>query len=487
MMLHMGLFQIVFLNWIWISSCETTKCDDPIWCNVKMPPYSLFKFDPPSDSRRWKQAQIRAASGDHILLERIVKTFKHPFDFLDGDRGFRSLHQTVDIFVDDSSWLTALTKDGVNKITTLRAQRKPKSDDQKWQKERKYLVPESSDWIEARRAPIVSVGYNAFARDANTFFAGNYLGGHYVQKKDFLKNWKLAKDDIIYPFIAMCSLNENWGWLSSYFPNRTAAWGSCCYRRKDALLHEFLNHKKTLMLIINQHSNISHPKVLMLPRGLPLTWDRTKQLVYQAIHANLKFTKKQTLLFAAASSWGPRPQILQCVSKSFSTTDFEGHSSAPFAHSKDTRLDRLSYYKKLASARFGLCLPGLGYDTFRMWELMTMGGIAVVEKAVGFDRSLWRLPALLVDDFAYVTPELLRTAYVEAMYRADEFEFERLTQSFWWTVMYNVSVTGHIGPMLDKFPMEAEDPNFTRAKRPYPCGMTDTCGPNTKRIPAKSC
>ena len=102
----------------------------------------------------------------------------------------------------------------------------------------------------------------------------------------------------------MCSLNENWGWLSSYFPNRTAAWGSCCYKRKDQLTHAFLNHKKTLMLIINQHSNISHPKILMLPRGLPLTWDRTRQIIWQSISANIKYTKKDKLLFAAASSWG---------------------------------------------------------------------------------------------------------------------------------------------------------------------------------------
>eukprot|EP00607_Mallomonas_marina_P008592 CAMPEP_0182420932 /NCGR_PEP_ID=MMETSP1167-20130531/6044_1 /TAXON_ID=2988 /ORGANISM="Mallomonas Sp, Strain CCMP3275" /LENGTH=241 /DNA_ID=CAMNT_0024597523 /DNA_START=874 /DNA_END=1599 /DNA_ORIENTATION=- len=241
------------------------------------------------------------------------------------------------------------------------------------------------------------------------------------------------------------------------------------------------------MLVINQHNNISHEKVLMLPRGLPLTWDRTKQIAWQSIHYNIKHTVKQKLLFAAASSWGPRPQILRCVSDKFSISDFEGHSSSPLAHSADKRLDRRIYYKKLAAARFGLCLPGLGYDTFRLWELLTMGGIAVIERGVGFDRSLWKLPALLVDDFAYVTPQLLRTAYVEAMYHADDFEFERLTMSFWWNVIFNVSMTGHIGPMLDKFPMRAEDTTFTRPRKPYECGRTNTCGTGTKRTPAKTC
>jgi hypothetical protein len=96
----------------------------------------------------------------------------------------------------------------------------------------------------------------------------------------------------------------------------------------------------------------------------------------------------------------------------------------------------------------------LGYDTFRMWELLTLGSIVVIERGIGFDRTLWRLPALLVDDFDDVTPELLHSAYVEALYRADDFEFNRLKQSFWWDVIYNVSVSMSIDPLLHFFPME---------------------------------
>jgi len=139
------------------------------------------------------------------------------------------------------------------------------------------------------------------------------------------------------------------------------------------------------------------------------------------------------------------------------------------------------------SARFGLCLPGLGYDTFRMWEMLTLGTVVVLERAVGFDRTLWRLPALLVDDFYDVTPELLRSAYVEALYRADEFEFHRLTQAFWHAVLANVSASMSTAPLLDLFPMRAEKPNFARPREPYPCGTTGTCGPGTKNIPKQSC
>ena len=96
---------------------------------------------------------------------------------------------------------------------------------------------------------------------------------------------------------------------------------------------------------------------------------------------------------------------------------------------------------------------------------------------------------MMVEDFDEVTPQLLRQAYLEALYRAEDFEFERLTQSFWWSVIANVSQSMSIEPLLHKFPMEAEEPNFARPKDPYECGKTNppTCGPGTKRIPKKSC
>ena len=40
------------------------------------------------------------------------------------------------------------------------------------------------------------------------------------------------------------------------------------------------------------------------------------------------------------------------------------------------------------------------------WELL---------KNVGFDKPLYKLPALVVDDWSVVTPDLLRSAYVEVI------------------------------------------------------------------------
>ena len=67
-----------------------------------------------------------------------------------------------------------------------------------------------------------------------------------------------------------------------------------------------------------------------------------------------------------------------------------------------------------------LAMPGLGYDTYRLWEVLSLGAMPILEKGIGLDRTLYKLPALLVEDFADLTPMLVRQAYVEALYRADE-------------------------------------------------------------------
>lgn len=57
------------------------------------------------------------------------------------------------------------------------------------------------------------------------------------------------------------------GLLSTYFPNRTASnWGRCCSKYEYRMMKDILNHNKTLLFLINQHSNFSHPKLLTIPR-----------------------------------------------------------------------------------------------------------------------------------------------------------------------------------------------------------------------------
>lgn len=447
------------------------QCKDPIWCSIPMPSTSLFKFSPPTDETRWVQAQIDAASGRHILLERILRVFPQPFDFLDGDVNFRNMHQKMDLFIDAKNWFQPLLppkqQTAVTPVDSL---------------------PPPYDYRAAKRSPLVSVGFTAFEKiNAAPFFEGpiNEKKSQYLPMKGFVKEFQAVKDKLDVPAVYFLMQNENWGWLSSHFPNRTGGWGRCCEKPEQKKFISFINHPSTLAVAVNQHSNLSHPKVIVLPRGLPVAGQHEERVLWDSMRAAFKSAPKSKLLVSIASNWGPRPQIIKCISKSVSADLFDGHASQK--KDKSLRKDKMAYYNRLAGARTGVCLPGIGYDTFRAWEYLMMGTVAVIERGVGFDRTMWRLPALFVDDFIEITPALLRAAYVEAMYRKDEFEFERLQQSWWWSVFANISSSQSTQPLLEKFPMEAESPMFARAYIPYECGKTNTCGPGTKRIPTRTC
>lgn len=76
--------------------------------------------------------------------------------------------------------------------------------------------------------------------------------------------------------------------------------------------------------------------------------------------------------------------------------EFFGHSDGKVKKAKskpgaNTEESRSAYYVQLARARFGLMVPGMGYDCFRNWEMLLMGSIGVIERGIGFDRTVCRI------------------------------------------------------------------------------------------------
>ena len=113
--------------------------------------------------------------------------------------------------------------------------------------------------------------------------------------------------------------------------------------------------------------------------------------------------------------------------------------------------------------------------------------IPVLEKGFGMERTLYKVPALFVDDFADITGPMLRQAYLEILYRADEWEYERLTKQYWERLIYEVADSGSIEALERNHPMAAVDEQFTRPLVPFDCEKLGGCGPGTKRVPKKSC
>ena len=151
------------------------------------------------------------------------------------------------------------------------------------------------------------------------------------------------------------------------------------------------------------------------------------------------------LLFSGSSEYRHRPYINACV-KANMGEDMTIQVSEFIHATRDggimlntARPSRAQFMRKIMGAYAVLQLPGLGYDCFRIWETLLAGSMPVLERGTGLDRSLYKLPVLLVDDFADITPELVRQAYVEALYRVDEWEYWRITEKHWIGILKEVS------------------------------------------------
>ncbi len=229
---------------------------------------------------------------------------------------------------------------------------------------------------------------------------------------------------------------------------------------------------------MNQHHNLTHPKIISVPRGLLAEDARNIWEVGDRLLADKGL--KKTLTVSIGSKWGNREPIAKCVKQRMKES-----LVVP-----SERMNPAQYGEFITTAISVLCLPGLGYDTFRLWETLLTGSMPIIERGTGLDRALYKLPVLMVDDFADVTPELVRQAYAEAIYRLSDWDYSKLTHKWWENVISEIASTGLSSTGTYYLPMKGVDEHFTRPMAPYTCGphSSGNCtGAGTKRVPAQSC
>ena len=100
---------------------------------------------------------------------------------------------------------------------------------------------------------------------------------------------------------------------------------------------------------------------------------------------------KSSLLLSAASDWGPRPYILQCVQN-----HMDGDTMHVLSSKLHAKVSRRQYSLHLLSSAAVLCLPGLGYDSYRVFEALLAGAMPVLERGIGLDRSWHKLPVSVI-------------------------------------------------------------------------------------------
>ena len=245
------------------------------------------------------------------------------------------------------------------------------------------MIPDNYDFRKANRSPIVQFGHFAFSRaNHSQSFNGPFIGKDFLGIQSIYNAWSEVREYIDVQWILSYNSNANWGLLSTEFPNRTTDWKLCCDKRVDSIL----DHNKTLLFIVNQHHNMTHPKILTLPRGLPLHINRRSITLWDILRTWHDTVQKDALVFTSGSAWKHRPYITECIAKKFKPEDLQINMVADLR--SKTFIKGNDYYMKLVKARTGIALSGLGYDTFRLWEYLTLGTVPVLEKGIGLDKTV---------------------------------------------------------------------------------------------------
>jgi hypothetical protein len=100
-------------------------------------------------------------------------------------------------------------------------------------------------------------------------------GWHPIGAKDLITEIKEGRFTLSRKFVGIGAMDENWGYLSTHILNRTCLWGmgiTADPRTKPHIsfteqVSPLLDHPNLVMLVVNQHHNITHPKIISIPRG----------------------------------------------------------------------------------------------------------------------------------------------------------------------------------------------------------------------------
>lgn len=499
--------------------CTCDRVDD--FSHIPMPSHSYFNgFDPPNDLSKWKMAQVQAQAGEHVLYQRVMEHIHSWQDIFTMDVHYRWLHHLSDIRLGYEEW----TKKPYRNI---------------WKDVSSNSNVTAADLVHRKeQTPIVMFGNWKFERDDYT---GKVMGLDSFNP-DQVRTALGKGFRIDQPIVALGLANENWGWASTYFLNRSIHWSLSLdrsneepldesrFRYSNEVMREFLDNENVLMLVVNQHHNISHSKVLSLPLGL-LGSGAAKQLFRTMVEVPSSNIRRSIPLSCISSDFAFRPALRQCVMDNIYKNDmyFKAKDSEKSSknHSRnkgffftglgDIDMSRINQsgtdgmggnatmdygnlnrkiaailnndgknhfkqwigrksipkdaFRKLIVGSYAvLCIPGLGYDTYRLWESLYLGAMPIVERGAGMDRTFHKLPVLLVDDYIELSTLGVRQAYLQALYIANDhgWEYERLTKQYWIDLIRNVSHSRSASVLQQKHPI-VDNINFVRPLIPFVC------------------
>jgi hypothetical protein len=261
--------------------------------------------------------------------------------------------------------------------------------------------------------------------ETNAFKIWNDTSRIFVEDADFCAatlHFKAAGS--VKRHILFTRINENWGGLSTYIPNRTINWGNLegIWRNQGCTKEDvlaYLNHENTTAAFTTQHQAFDHPKVHSIPLGI-----KDPSQLLEDLRRNSTVNKTQLLMVNSNLNNVFRYHVNDVLEK------FNGTVQNTYGY-KHIRL----FYDEIRRSKFVLCPGGMGWDTYRAWEVLSLGGFPIIERynrTDGWHRTFDGLPVLWVEHYDDLTTELLEKEYLRLATRhPDSYNYEKLTTKWW--------------------------------------------------------
>eukprot|EP01039_Chlorochromonas_danica_P008686 gene8686-9570_t len=250
--------------------------------------------------------------------------------------------------------------------------------------------------------------------------------------------------------------------------NRTTKWMNMTnhlrlhYSSYETARH-WLDSDRIVLVLANSHTDPGigmHRKIISLPLGIKYR----QQVWTKARHLLLLVWSKTRLLAINNSGWGPRTMINEMVAKQFNGTvqnTYAMHQrrgskkriSLPLRGSEEVSLPVADdHMLEIAQSRFVLCPSGLGWDTYRLWEVLLLGSVPIIESNPGMNRAVASLPVLIVHSFEEVTPSFLEKAYPCFQEQVSQFNYSHLREDHWVGMVQEALRTASADHMLAPHP-----------------------------------
>lgn len=209
----------------------------------------------------------------------------------------------------------------------------------------------------------------------------------------------------------------------------------------------FLDHPKFLLALASQHHGFAHAKLFSLPLGVR---PGSAVLILSVILSHnttesqaAAMEKKGKLVIVNNSGWWYRARVNDYFKTAFNESNSYSFKKGQTS-TKTPKERNIEYITEISQSKFVICPPGIGYDTYRMWEVITSGGVAVVESSPGLDKLYSLLPVLVVHDLLKLTPSFLESVYDCFAAHAGKWRYEMLTQQYWDSAIVKVLSSGSI-------------------------------------------